>query len=133
MSMGKSTKLNIKEVQKSLIDLEKRIQGWVFEYDKELDYLYGAESKISKDLILIHPDKEFGFYITSKGRVKGFVFEYYFSNFVAHNDKFKEFENLVKENKLNDKRKTEVKHFLSDLSDKIITEITELEIKQSKT
>lgn len=118
------------KVKSEILHLDKlaKKDGWVVEYDSEMDSLEWGLPKMPRNARLYNVNKEISLYLTPKGLVKGVYIEYYRNNFVEHNIKFKKFSKLLankthKEGaiKLKSGRKQdeEVGHYIDDLAKEI--------------
>ena len=71
--------------------------GWVVEYDTDLDHFYWTRPQLSSTARLAKLSDEFALYMTPEGSVEGMFIEYAKNNFMEHYQQFKPiFDNLTK-------------------------------------
>ncbi|MDO8507624.1 MAG: hypothetical protein Q7S53_03575 [bacterium] len=90
-------KLDIDKIKDQLASLMKiaKTKSWKFAYDEELDCLYYSPEELKGNLITFSFDKEFTFYIDTKSNIHGFFIEYFSTNFLEHEKKFKELPGMM--------------------------------------
>ncbi|WKZ29624.1 MAG: hypothetical protein QY323_02740 [Patescibacteria group bacterium] len=118
-----------KTVKSEILHLDSlaKKDGWVFEYDSEMDSLEWGLPKMPRNARLYNVNKEISLYLTPKGLVKGVFIEYYRNNFVEHNKKFKKFTKLLTSRKkdghvalkVRNKKEDEVGHYIDDLAKEV--------------
>jgi hypothetical protein len=75
-------------------DVVKR-NNWVTRYDIDTDSFTISSKKLPNDARLKYFGNEFAFYLTKKGEVKGIFIEYFKKNFVKHNKKIIEINDIL--------------------------------------
>lgn len=101
--------INYQKVQdqiKSLHSISSK-KSWITSYDAELDQFYMSPKEISSNFTLHSLGEDFLVYLDKNSNIGGIFIEYFRNNLASHDEKFKPFKQLVKEDhKLNSTNKT---------------------------
>jgi len=94
--MSQTLKINYNKIGQQIAEIEKiaKEKKWEFFYDEDVDNLYYAPKKITKEFSLFSVSNEFSIYVDEESNVGGVFIEYYKSNLGSHEKAFKPYINV---------------------------------------
>ena len=87
--MGKELKLDRAKILSQLEGSQSTSDGWVLEYDADVDQLFYGAKKIPKGYFLFQLNDELSLFVNKNSRVGGMFVEYFHDNYLEHNQELK--------------------------------------------
>jgi hypothetical protein len=115
--------INIQKVAEQCTDLIGlgNKNNWKFYYDEDCDCLYFTQPKMIKGLEPLTFKQDFSLFIDRNSNIHGMYIEYFNSNLVKHDKRFKDMQKIF--DKKSKKNEIEKEHLLEIVSKDILSDI----------
>lgn len=125
-------KIDLKKIAHQCVNLIEVAQDnkWEWKYDDDTDCLYYSKKEIPKGTEPLTFKEDFSLFIDRESKIQGFYIEYFHSNLISHDKRFKNMEKIFdKKNKTNE---IEKEHLVEIVAKDILGDIVENHQNENK-